>query len=184
MTDYPQTPLNRVKRNPKRATYDRATIHAILDAAMICHLAYQIDDKPYCTPTIHWREGEWLYWHGSSASRALRAQGTGLRVCLTVTHLDGIVLARAQFARQIDNGVAFRQGAAPFQFAQQIGSQTSRAGTDFEDVRRAERHHLLNLSGQCGTEGRRDFRCGDEIAGGAELARAPGVVAQPWRIQR
>ena len=97
MTDYPQTPLNRVKRNPKRATYDRATIHAILDAAMICHLAYQIDDQPYCTPTIHWREGEWLYWHGSSASRALRAQGKGLRVCLTVTHLDGIVLARSAF---------------------------------------------------------------------------------------
>ena len=46
MTDYPQTPLNRVKRNPKRAVYDRATVHAILDAAMICHLAYQIDDQP------------------------------------------------------------------------------------------------------------------------------------------
>ena len=97
MTDYPQTPLNRVKRNPKRAVYDRETVHAILDAAMICHLAWQIDDQPYCTPTIHWREGEWLYWHGSSASRALRAQGKGLRVCLTVTHLDGIVLARSAF---------------------------------------------------------------------------------------
>ena len=97
MTDYPQTPLNRVKRNPKRATYDAATIHAILDAAMICHLAYVIEDQPFCTPTIHWREGDWLYWHGSSASRALRAQGKGLRVCLTVTHLDGIVLARSAF---------------------------------------------------------------------------------------
>ena len=97
MTDYPQTPMNRVKRNPKRAVYDRETVHAILDAAMICHLAWQIDDQPYCTPTIHWREGEWLYWHGSSASRALRAQGKGLRVCLTVTHLDGIVLARSAF---------------------------------------------------------------------------------------
>ena len=97
MTEYSQTPINRVKRNPKRATYDRAAIHGILDAAMICHLAYQIDDQPYCTPTIHWREGEWLYWHGSSASRALRAQGKGLRVCLTVTHLDGIVLARSAF---------------------------------------------------------------------------------------
>lgn len=97
MTDYPQTPLNRIKRNPKRAIYDRATVHAILDGAMTCHLAYQIDDQPYCTPTIHWREGEWLYWHGSSASRALRAQGAGLRVCLTVTHLDGLVLARSAF---------------------------------------------------------------------------------------
>jgi len=97
MTDYPTTPLNRIKRNAKRAVYDRAAIHGILDAAMICHLAYEIDGQPYCTPTIHWREGEVLYWHGSSASRALRAQGKGLRVCLTVTHLDGLVLARSAF---------------------------------------------------------------------------------------
>ncbi|WP_151717652.1 pyridoxamine 5'-phosphate oxidase family protein [Gemmobacter serpentinus] len=97
MTDYPTTPLNRVKRNPKRAVYDRAQIHGILDAAMLCHVAYVIDEQPFCTPTIHWREGETLYWHGSSASRALRAQAEGLRVCLTVTHLDGLVLARSAF---------------------------------------------------------------------------------------
>lgn len=97
MSDYPATPLNRVKRGHDRAVYDRTQVHAILDAAMLCHIAYVIDDQPFCTPTIHWREGEMLYWHGSSASRAIRAQGKGLRVCLTVTHLDGIVLARSAF---------------------------------------------------------------------------------------
>lgn len=97
MKDYPVTPVNRVKRNPKRATYDHATIHAILDSAMLCHVAYTVEGRPHCTPTIHWREGEVLYWHGSSASRMLRAQGPGLPVCLTVTHLDGLVLARSAF---------------------------------------------------------------------------------------
>ena len=97
MKDYPVTPVNRVKRNPKRATYDRETVHAILDSAMLCHVAYTVEGRPHCTPTIHWREGETLYWHGSSASRMLRAQGPGLPVCLTVTHLDGLVLARSAF---------------------------------------------------------------------------------------
>jgi nitroimidazol reductase NimA-like FMN-containing flavoprotein (pyridoxamine 5'-phosphate oxidase superfamily) len=97
MKDYPKTPISRIKRNPKRAVYDRETVHAILDSALLCHVAYVIDGQPYCTPTIHWREGETMFWHGSSASRMLRAQGKGLPVCLTVTHLDGLVMARSAF---------------------------------------------------------------------------------------
>lgn len=99
MTDaaYHPSARARIKRNPKRAEYDRATIHAILDAAAVCHIAYVIDGQPYCTPTLHWRDGERLYWHGSSASRMLRNQARGLPVCLTVTHLDGLVLARSAF---------------------------------------------------------------------------------------
>lgn len=96
-TAYHPSARARIKRNPKRAEYDRATIHAILDAAAVCHIAYVIDDQPYCTPTLHWRDGERLYWHGSSASRMLRNQARGLPVCLTVTHLDGLVLARSAF---------------------------------------------------------------------------------------
>lgn len=96
-TAYHASTRARIKRNPKRAVYDRATVHAILDAAAICHIAYVIDGQPYCTPTIHWRDGERLYWHGSSASRMLRSQAQGLPVCLTVTHLDGLVLARSAF---------------------------------------------------------------------------------------
>lgn len=95
--DYPTTSRNRVKRRHDRGAYDHASVHAVLDAGFLCHVAYVIDGQPYCTPTIHWREGTHLYWHGSSASRMLRAQAKGLPVCVTVSHLDGIVMARTGF---------------------------------------------------------------------------------------
>ena len=93
---------NRVKRMPKRAHYDRATVHPILDAALLCHVAYVVDGQPYCTPTAFWRENETLFWHGSSASRMLRAQAEGVPVCLTVTHMDGLVMARSGFNHSIN----------------------------------------------------------------------------------
>jgi uncharacterized protein len=94
---FPVTPRNRAKRLHERAAYDRDAVYAVLDAALLCHVAYVIDGQPYCTPTIHWREGDWLFWHGSSASRMLKNQKAGLPVCLTVTHLDGLILARSGF---------------------------------------------------------------------------------------
>lgn len=94
---YPVTARNRVKRLHERGSYDRATVHAILDAGILCHVSYVIDGQPFCTPTIHWREGDTLYWHGSSASRMLRHLKTGTPACLTVSHLDGLVLARSGF---------------------------------------------------------------------------------------
>ncbi|MDR3515727.1 MAG: pyridoxamine 5'-phosphate oxidase family protein [Azospirillaceae bacterium] len=99
---FPKTPVNQVKRAPERGHYDRATIYAILDAALVCHIAYVIDGRPYCTPTAFWREGDHLYWHGSSASRMIRAQGQGLDVCLTVTHLDALVMARSGFHHSVN----------------------------------------------------------------------------------
>ncbi|TPP11166.1 pyridoxamine 5'-phosphate oxidase family protein [Rhizobium glycinendophyticum] len=94
---FPVTPRNRAKRLHERAAYDREAVYAVLDAALLCHVAYVIDGQPYCTPTIHWREGDWLFWHGSSASRMLKSQKAGIPVCLTVAHLDGLVLARSGF---------------------------------------------------------------------------------------
>ncbi|UNK38019.1 pyridoxamine 5'-phosphate oxidase family protein [Shinella sp. H4-D48] len=94
---YPVTPRNRVKRLHERGSYDRAAVHAILDAAMLCHVAYVIDGQPYATPTLFWRKGDTLYWHGSSASRMLRHLKAGTPACLTVAHLDGLVLARSGF---------------------------------------------------------------------------------------
>jgi nitroimidazol reductase NimA-like FMN-containing flavoprotein (pyridoxamine 5'-phosphate oxidase superfamily) len=94
---YPVTPRNRVKRLHERGSYDRAAVHAILDAAMLCHVAYVIDGQPYTTPTLFWRKDDTLYWHGSSASRMLRHLKTGTPACLTVAHLDGLVLARSGF---------------------------------------------------------------------------------------
>jgi nitroimidazol reductase NimA-like FMN-containing flavoprotein (pyridoxamine 5'-phosphate oxidase superfamily) len=92
----------RVKRLPERGHYDRATIHAILDAGFICSVGYVIDGQPYVTPTSYWREGDHVYWHGSSASRMLRAQTTGIPVCFTVTHVDALVLARSGFHHSIN----------------------------------------------------------------------------------
>lgn len=109
---YPVTGRNRVKRLHERGRYDRETVHAILDTAMVCHIAYVIDGQPYCTPTAFWREGDHLYWHGSSASRMLRAQNTGLPVCLTVTHLDSLVLARCGFNHSVDYRSAMCFGTA------------------------------------------------------------------------
>jgi uncharacterized protein len=97
MTSYPTSLRNRAKRLHGRASYDHAAVHAILDAGFLCHVAYVIDEQPYCTPTIHWREGTRLFWHGSSASRMLRAPAKGIAACVTVSHLDGLVLARSGF---------------------------------------------------------------------------------------
>ena len=96
------TKRTRVRRHPERAHYDRATVHAILDAALMCHVGYVIDGMPYVTPTLFWRDGERLYWHGSSASHMLRAQRDGIPVCLTVSHIDGLVLARCAFRHSLN----------------------------------------------------------------------------------
>jgi uncharacterized protein len=91
-----KTERTRARRVHERASYERETIDAILDAGMICHVGYVIDGAPYVTPTIYWREGDHVYWHGSSASRMLR-NSQGAQVCLTVSLLDGLVLARSAF---------------------------------------------------------------------------------------
>ncbi|MEV8465884.1 pyridoxamine 5'-phosphate oxidase family protein [Fluviibacterium sp. DFM31] len=90
------TDRTRLRRTHERGSYDKADIHAILDATSQCAVGYVIDGKPYVTPTLHWREGNHVYWHGSSASRAIRAS-KGVEVCLTVQILDGYVLARSGF---------------------------------------------------------------------------------------
>ena len=109
---YPVTPTNRVKRLYERGSYDHATIHALLDASMMCHVAYVVDGRPYCTPTLFWREGTRLYWHGSSASRMLRNQSEGEPVCLTVAHLDSLVMARSGFNPSADYRAAMAFGHA------------------------------------------------------------------------
>jgi nitroimidazol reductase NimA-like FMN-containing flavoprotein (pyridoxamine 5'-phosphate oxidase superfamily) len=86
-----------VKRLPERGHYDRATIDAILDEALVCHVGFVVDDQPYVIPTLHARVGDTLYLHGSAASRTLRHLIGGARVCVTVTLLDGLVLARSVF---------------------------------------------------------------------------------------
>lgn len=97
----PPSDRTRVRRLPKRGQYDRATIDAILDEALVAHVGWVVDGQPYATPTAVWRQGDRLYWHGSSASRMLRATD-GQPVCVTVTHLDGLVLARSGFNHSVN----------------------------------------------------------------------------------
>ncbi len=80
---------------PARGVYDRAEIDAILDEAMVAHVGFANEDQPYVIPTLYARVGDELYFHGSAASRTIRALRTGATACLTVTLLDGLVLARS-----------------------------------------------------------------------------------------
>ena len=99
---FPVTNRSKVRRLPKRGSAEREQVCAILDAHFLCHIGYVIDGQPYVTPTGYWRHGDRIYWHGSSASRMLRAQTAGIAVCLTVTLVDGLVLARSGFHHSIN----------------------------------------------------------------------------------
>ncbi|MGE0722915.1 MAG: pyridoxamine 5'-phosphate oxidase family protein [Alphaproteobacteria bacterium] len=112
MDGYTPTARTRVKRLAKRAHYDRATVHAILDAAILCHVGYAIDGQPYVTPTTYWRHGDAVYWHGSSASRMLRQLQAGIPACLTVTHIDGFVMARSGFHHSVNYRSVMALGVA------------------------------------------------------------------------
>jgi nitroimidazol reductase NimA-like FMN-containing flavoprotein (pyridoxamine 5'-phosphate oxidase superfamily) len=87
----------RVRRLPERAHYDRATVHSILDEALICHVGFAQGEQPFVIPTIHARVGDVLYLHGSRASRTLGVLRDGVPVCVTATIVDGLVLARSVF---------------------------------------------------------------------------------------
>lgn len=92
-----QTDRTRLKRIPNRGVYDRETIYAILDEAFICHVGFAVEGQPYVIPTGFARIDDDLYIHGSSASRMLRSIASGIDTCVTVTLLDGLVLARSAF---------------------------------------------------------------------------------------
>src|SRR5450755_3284466 len=91
------SPRTRVVREPQRAVYDLDAVNQILDEAFLCHVGFAVDSQPYVIPTSYGRDGGILYIHGSAASRMLRHLGQGLPVCITVTLLDGLVLARSVF---------------------------------------------------------------------------------------
>jgi len=97
MTEYAKTDINQVRRLAKRADYDRETVLAIVDAAPICHVGFVFEGRPFVIPTIHGRVGEVIYFHGAPASRMLKQIQAGAELCVTVTHLDGLVLARSAF---------------------------------------------------------------------------------------
>lgn len=105
------TDRSRLRRMYERGGYDASTIYPILDATPMCTVAYVIDGKPYATPTIQWREGDHVYWHGSSASRMLK-KSSGHQVCLTVAITDGFVMARSGMHHSVNYRSAMLFGEA------------------------------------------------------------------------
>jgi len=97
MDAYTPTPRTQVKRLAKRGVYDKSQVHTILDEGFLCHVGFAVDGQPYVIPTGYARIGENIYIHGSAASRMLRTLDEGVDVCLTVTLVDGFVLARSAF---------------------------------------------------------------------------------------
>ena len=97
MSDLEPTPRTTLRRLPARGHFDRATVNAILDEALVCHVGFVSDGQPFVIPTIHARVGDHVFVHGSAASRMLKTLQGGLPVCLTVTLVDGLVLARSAF---------------------------------------------------------------------------------------
>lgn len=99
---YAPTDRTRVKRLPDRGHYDPETVHKILDEAFVCHVGFVVDGQPFVIPTNFGRVGDTVYLHGSSASRMLRTLADGIQVCVTVTLIDGLVLARSAFHHSVN----------------------------------------------------------------------------------
>jgi nitroimidazol reductase NimA-like FMN-containing flavoprotein (pyridoxamine 5'-phosphate oxidase superfamily) len=116
----------RVRRIAENANYDAATLHAIIDAAYLCHVAFQDDKGTHCIPTACWREGEHLYIHGSNGGRLLKLLAQGTQACVTITHLDGLVMARAAF----NHSMNYRSAVIYGQFERVDGDAATRASMD------------------------------------------------------
>ena len=100
--DFTQTERTTLKRLPKRGVYDRELVYRILDEGFICHVGFASDSKPFVIPTGYARVEDQLFIHGSQVSRMLRTVSTGIDVCVTVTLIDGLVLARSAFHHSIN----------------------------------------------------------------------------------
>lgn len=97
MERFEPTERTTLKRLPKRGSYERETVYGILDEGFLCHVGFVVEGRPFVIPTGYGRDGDQLYIHGSAASRMLRTLREGVDVCVTVTLIDGLVLARSSF---------------------------------------------------------------------------------------
>ena len=102
MVSYQPNERTKIARLPNRAVYDKGQVHAILDEGFLCHVGFTVERQPYVIPTGYVRAGETIYIHGSAASRMLRRLDQGVEVCVTVTLVDGLVLARASFHHSVN----------------------------------------------------------------------------------
>jgi nitroimidazol reductase NimA-like FMN-containing flavoprotein (pyridoxamine 5'-phosphate oxidase superfamily) len=102
MENFERTERTAVRRLPQRAVYEREQVYQILDAGFVCHVGFSVGGQPFVIPTAYGRAGDTLYVHGAAASRMLKTLGAGVDVCVTVTHVDGLVLARSAFHHSIN----------------------------------------------------------------------------------
>jgi uncharacterized protein len=110
---YTQTPRTSPSRHAQRVSYDQETVHAVLDEAVVCHVGFVVEGRPVVLPHLHARLREVLYLHGSTGARAMQAApGEGLEVCVTVTLLDGLVLARSAFHHSVNYRSVIMHGTA------------------------------------------------------------------------
>lgn len=97
------TPLTRVKRGPKRALTDREAMLAFIDQSLLCHVGFQIQGQVRVIPTCHWRDGDYLYWHGhSKAANIAGAEKDAQKVCITISSLDALIMARSAFHHSVN----------------------------------------------------------------------------------
>ena len=114
MDSFTPTERSRLKRLPKRGEYGREGVYGILDEGFVCHVGFVVEGQPFVIPTGYARSGDMLYIHGAQASRMLRALSGGIEVCLTVTLVDGMVLARSAFHHSMNyrSAVVFGRAVA------------------------------------------------------------------------
>ncbi len=112
MSEFEVTERNKVRRVPDRGAYDKESVYSIVDDAFICHVSFVQDNRPFIIPTLHARRGDEILLHGASTSRLIRHVQDGNEVCLAVTHVDGIVLARSVFHHSINyrSAILFGRG--------------------------------------------------------------------------
>ena len=152
---FPQTKRTNLKRLAKRGHFDRETVYSILDEGFICHIGFVVDGQPFVIPTGYARVDDKLYIHGSQASRMLRTLADGVDACVTVTLVDGLVLARSAFHHSINyrSVVVFgratlvtdsvEKNAALFAFSEQV------VRGRWDDVREPTEAELVQTSVLC-----------------------------------
>jgi nitroimidazol reductase NimA-like FMN-containing flavoprotein (pyridoxamine 5'-phosphate oxidase superfamily) len=103
MSDSLETPLSKVKRGPNRAQYDKETAFNIMDASLMCHVGQTKDGQVFVTPTCHWREGDYFYWHAHSKARNVKGPiDEPEKVCINISQLDGLVMARSAMHHSVN----------------------------------------------------------------------------------
>jgi nitroimidazol reductase NimA-like FMN-containing flavoprotein (pyridoxamine 5'-phosphate oxidase superfamily) len=180
-----------VRRLPKRAVYERAQIEAILDAGLICHAGFVSGGQPYVIPTAYVRAGEQIYLHGSAASRMLRELAAGVDVCVTVTLLDGLVLARSAFHHSMNYRSVVILGQArlvtdPAEKREAMHLFTNHVARDrWEEVREPNEQELKATSVLALplTEATAKVRTGPPLDDEADYARPVWAGVAPIQVQ-